>query len=141
MIRKFETNDLTDIMTLWLDSNLDTHIFIPSEYWLSNFYTVKSIIPSSETYVYEQNKTIAGFIGINNGIIEGLFVDSYMRSKGIGKELLNKAKDIHKNLTLSVYEKNKEAIRFYIRENFVIKQKQIDKNTGEYELLMIWNCT
>ncbi len=42
-------------------------------------------------------------------------------------------------LSLRVYEKNAEAIRFYTNNSFKIKTKELDENTGEYEYLMKWN--
>lgn len=69
----------------------------------------------------------------------GIFISSEMQSKGIGKQLLEKAKELYSNLTLTVYQKNMKAIKFYQREHFVIKQIQVDENTGEIENSMIWN--
>jgi putative acetyltransferase len=41
-------------------------------------------------------------------------------------------------LYLSVYKKNKRAVKFYQRESFKILSEKIDKNTGEAEFLMYW---
>lgn len=49
-----------------------------------------------------------GFIGLNGGHIEGLFVDRAARNLGIGKELLDFAKNNHARLTLNVYIKTPE---------------------------------
>lgn len=43
-----------------------------------------------------------------------------------------------KRLTLHVYQKNERALHFYLREGFQIEHEQTDENTGETELLMIW---
>lgn len=39
-----------------------------------------------------------------------------MQSKGIGKQLLNHAKEFRSKLKLSVYQENEKAIKFYLRE-------------------------
>lgn len=39
-----------------------------------------------------------------------------MQSKGIGKQLLNPAKEFRLKLKLSVYQENEKAIKFYLRE-------------------------
>ena len=54
------------------------------------------------------------------------------------KLLLDFAKSAKGQLTLSVYQKNVRAVKFYQRESFQIQHKNIDKNTGEKEYTMIW---
>ena len=75
---------------------------------------------------------------MDNGYIAGIFVSEQMRSTGIGKALLEKCKQIYEKLSLGVYEKNNRAVRFYLREGFVVETKQTDMNTGETEYFMTW---
>ena len=49
-------------------------------------------------------------------------------------------KEIKGKLTLSVYQKNVRAVKFYQRENFMIQSECIDENTGEVEYFMEWNA-
>lgn len=139
MIRKFERNDLPQVMELWLNSNLQAHDFISTNFWMDHFEMVQNILPDAEIYVDANDDQINGFIGIDNGFIAGLFVAKEMRSNGIGKQLLEKAKELYSELCLAAYEKNTKAVRFYQREQFSIKRKQTDEQTGETELLMQWN--
>ena len=60
-------------------------------------------------------------------------------SKGIGKQLLNHAKEFKSKLKLSVYQENEKAIKFYLREKFSIQSESVDDNTGEKEFIMVWN--
>ncbi|MDF2878564.1 MAG: acetyltransferase [Clostridia bacterium] len=76
---------------------------------------------------------------ISAGYIAGIFVSSDMQSKGMRKQLLEKVKALYSELSLAVYQKNIKAVKFYQREEFVIKQEQIDENTGEIEYLMVWH--
>ena len=138
MIRKFRENDLPSIMQIWIDSNVEVHSFIPKKYWMDNFEMVKDILPQAEIYVYENLGKISGFIGLNKDYIEGIFVEKNMRSKGIGKQLLNYVKKLKDEMHLSVYQKNYKAISFYQRENFVVQAESIDNDTNEKELLMSW---
>jgi putative acetyltransferase len=92
MIRKFETKDLLEVMELWLSTNILAHDFISRDYWVENFDMVKDILPDAEIYVYEIDDKIKAFIGIDKGYIAGIFVSNEMQSKGIGKQLLEKAK-------------------------------------------------
>ncbi len=138
MIRFYNKDDLCSIMDIWLDSNIKAHNFIAPIYWRNNFSMVKEMMPQARLYVYEHQKELAGFIGIMEDYIAGIFVSSNQQSKGIGQELLNYAKSDHKKLSLTVYKKNERAVTFYLREGFIIKNEQIDDATGETEFVMAW---
>ena len=92
----------------------------------------------SEVYVFEVDKMIQGFVGLNNEYIEGIFVSEEMQSCGIGKLLLNYIKDKKDRLQLNVYQKNAKANSFYQREGFIIQCKGLDEATGEKEYTMLW---
>lgn len=62
----------------------------------------------------EKDDDIRGFIGMMENYIAGIFVDEKFRSCGIGRELLDYAKSVKKELSLSVYKKNQAAARFYL---------------------------
>ena len=141
MIRKYVDGDIDAVMQIWLNTNIQAHSFISPDYWQSNFDTVKGMMPLAEVYVYEDDctKQIDGFIGLNDDYIEGIFVKETMQSKGIGKQLLNHAKEVKSTLKLSVYQKNEKAIKFYLREKFNVQSENVDANTGEKEFTMVWN--
>ncbi len=140
MIRKLQENDIDIVMKIWLDTNIKTHNYIDSSYWIKNYNYVKDAILNSEVYVYVDNSTLCGFIGLSNNTIEGIFVKSDMQSKGIGKMLLDYVKNLKDNLFLNVYQKNTYALKFYQREGFSIKSQQVDVSTNEIEYIMLWKC-
>ena len=127
-------------MQIWLYTNIRAHNFISSDYWQINFDMVREMLPDAEIYVHEDDctKQIDGFIGLNDDYIEGIFVKETMQSNGIGKQLLNHAKEFKSKLKLSVYQRNEKAIKFYLREKFSIQSESVDDNTGEKEFIMIW---
>lgn len=182
-ICKFHIEDLPQVMDLWLSMNIQTHTFIPSQYWLDNFDMVKEMLPQAQVYVYELDAKIVAFTGVitqtipdmpdipnrndtsdilgipdksnmqvisatpiisvipdtqYKGHVAGIFVSTQMQSKGIGKQLLETAKELYSELSLSVYIKNTKAIDFYKREQFIIENKQLDTNTNEIEYHMRW---
>lgn len=57
MIRKYVDGDIDAVMQIWLNTNIQTHSFISSDYWQSNFDTVKEMIPLAKIYVYGEEKT------------------------------------------------------------------------------------
>ena len=127
MIRKLQKADLNDVAYLWLDTNLKAHNFIAAEYWNTNFEFVKEMLPQAEVYVYENDKKI-----------QGIFVAVEMQSRGIGKLLLDYARDRKSKLLLKVYQKNTRAVRFYQREGFEIQSEGLDDDTDEKDYAMIW---
>ena len=138
MIRDFKEQDIDRIMELWLDTNISAHTFIGSNYWKSNYPTVKAMMPSATIYVYEENNIVQGFTGLMDDYIAGIFVSQQLQSKGIGKKLLDYVKDRKDVLSLNVYKENDRAIIFYSCKGFAISNEQIDENTGEIELNMRW---
>ncbi len=139
MIRKFKKNDINDVMQIWKNENIKAHKFISKEYWENNYSYVKEILPNSEIYVYVIEENIVGFIGLDQNYIEGIFIDTNNQCNGIGTSLLNKVKENRNILTLNVYKKNINAIKFYKKNGFIITSESIDKNTNEIEYTMTWN--
>lgn len=138
MIRKFKIDELNIVMEIWLETNIKAHDFIQKSYWHGNYEMVKEMMPNSTIFVYEDNDTIKGFVGLMENYIAGIFINTNSQSKGIGKALLDYIKEDHSELSLQVYKKNVRAVNFYLREDFVVSKEQIDKNTGEVEYIMNW---
>lgn len=138
MIRKLEKVDIDEVMNIWLETNISTHEFIDKNYWKYHYNDVRDGILNADTYVYEENNEIVGFIGLVDGYIAGIFVKKDMQGKGIGKNLINTVKEKYKELTLNVYEKNAKAIDFYKSIGFEIIKRGIDEQTKESELFMKW---
>lgn len=83
-------------------------------------------------------RRLAGFIGLTGDYIAGIFVEAEEQSRGVGKQLLARAKQDRKRLTLQVYEKNERAVHFYQREGFRVVYRDVDEGTGEAEYVMEW---
>lgn len=140
MIRQMTKDDLTAVMEIWLQTNIQAHDFISQEYWTSNEKMVREMIQEAEVYVYEDEltKQILGFIGLTENDIEGIFVREEMQSKGIGKQLLHYVQNMKTVLDLSAYKKNVRAIHFYQREGFSVEIDGVDARTGQEEYVMLW---
>ena len=112
MIRKLLNGDIDRVADIWLKTNLKAHYFISNQYWKSNYELVKEMMSQYEVYVFEADKMIQGFVGLNDKYIEGIFV--------------------------SDDQKNARAISFYQREAFIIQCEGLDEATGEKEYTMLW---
>lgn len=138
MITKFNNTDIEIIMDIWQNTNISAHNFISDKYWINMRSIVKEMLPMANIYVIKYDNSIVGFIGINQQHIEGIFIDQEYQSYGYGKQLLDFVKEINKELTLSVYEKNRRAYKFYAREGFTEIDRSVDGNNDELEINMIW---
>lgn len=139
MIRKFKTEELEQVMQLWLSANLQAHDFIAADYWHKNYAAVKEALPQAELYVYCENEQVLGFVGLQDNYLAGIFVAPAYQGKGIGKKLLAQAKKVRQTLKLHVYQKNVLARKFYARQGFTEISWQEDESTGETEFQLRWN--
>ena len=141
MIRKLQPADIPQVSKIWLSANLAAHPFIDASYWQSHMKMVKEnlVLADVSVYITEDQQQIVGFIGLEENYIAGIFVSAAYQSQGIGKQLLDDVKKSKKQLTLHVYQKNRQAIQFYLREGFQIQKEGMDLDTGEKEYTMVWN--
>ena len=138
MIRRMEPADTERVSEIWLEANREAHGFIPASYWEKNFQMVKEMLPLAEVYVWEDTGGIQGFVGLNGDYIEGIFVSGSRRSAGIGRQLVDHCKEIRSSLRLKVYEKNRMAAAFYLREGFQISRRSLDPDSDEVRLTLVW---
>lgn len=139
MIRKFQQGDLERVAEIWLEANIQAHNFISGRYWEGQLEMVKVMLPQAELFVAQGGDgEIQGFIGLNGDHVEGLFVRPPFQSRGLGRELLDRAKTARGRLTLNVYQKNERAAAFYRREGFRVREEGMDASTGEPEYGMVW---
>lgn len=125
------------IIDIWLAGSIEAHDFIEKSFWESKISDMRELyIPASETYIYEENKEVKAFISLNGETIAAIFVSPNCQGKGIGSQLIKKAKVVREKLNLTVYKNNKKAIEFYIKCGFKIVKEEIDQHTGHLELLM-----
>lgn len=139
MIRRLEDADLPSFLKIWLDGNLQAHPFVPAAYWESHLGFMREALPDAEVYVYVAKGEILAFAGLTGDYIAGLFVRRKNQSGGIGHALMEHLKQVRGKLSLSVYKKNRRAVRFYLKECFRIVEERTDAATEEEEYLMEWN--
>ena len=139
MIRRFENKDLDQVMSIWLQVNMESHSFIEADYWKNNYEMVREMIPKAEVLVSEENGQIRGFIGLIDTYIAGIFVRAAEQSKGVGTGMLHTVMKSRDNLRLNVYKKNMRAVSFYQHYGFQIKNQEIDESTSEEEYMMEWH--
>ncbi|NDO45920.1 GNAT family N-acetyltransferase [Clostridium sp. MD294] len=135
--KEFVYEHLEELAKIWLETNIQAHHFIVEQYWQSNIELVKKALPDAMIFC-QGEKDIKGFLGVSDGFIHGLFVKKEFQRMGIGKALIEEAKQYFDTLSLCVYTKNSNAVAFYQNMGFEIQKQSVQKETGEQEYSMIY---
>jgi putative acetyltransferase len=141
MIRKHKEQDLDQIINIWEKSSALAHPFLSSAFVekvksdMTNIY-----IPNSETWVYEIENSIVGFISMIENEIGGLFVLPNNHSKGIGSKLVDFIKKEHSELEVEVFDKNHIGRAFYDKYGFGKIQEYYHKESGNNVLRLKLKC-
>lgn len=131
MIREYRKSDDQAIIQIWFDASIISHNFIHKDFWVLEKKNVEEkYLPMAETFVKEVNGNVVGFISLIDNYIGALFISPEHQGKGIGTELINKAKSIRKELGVEVYKDNQKAYRFYEKCGFLFLDEKIQPETG-----------
>ncbi|PHM60236.1 N-acetyltransferase [Xenorhabdus ishibashii] len=137
MIRPFTKADMDTVLSIWLEASIKAHGFVGAEFWQSQVKNMRNIyIPTSEVYVYVQNSNIVGFYALHENNLAAVFVSPDKQGQGIGKALVDDAKNRRTELTLSVYRQNQASYEFYLSQGFYVVSEEIDEHTGCQEYFM-----
>ena len=60
MIRALQTEDISAVSAIWLNTNLSAHAFIPSQYWEGQLSEVTEALAQAEVYLCEREGAIQG---------------------------------------------------------------------------------
>ncbi len=140
IVRAFQSQDMEQVLDIWLEASIRAHDFMERGFWESKVSDMRNIyLPSGETHVYDEAGIIKGFITLCDDTLAAIFVSPRFHGKGIGKQLMAKAKNMRRKLNLSVYMENQKSVDFYQHCGFKIANNQIDQHTGHMELLMVFS--
>ena len=128
---------LSQLVTLWEASVRATHLFLSSE----EIDQIKTYVPQAleqvaHLVIAEEGDTLLGFMGVENGRLEMLFLSPDARGKGQGKCLLQYGIQTYGVRQLTVNEQNPQAVGFYEHLGFTCyKRTPCDEQGGPYPLL------
>ncbi len=127
MIRKYKENDREPVLDIWYLSSTLAHPFLASDFVEKVKQDMRDIyIPNSETWVYEENSQINGFIGMIGKEIGGLSVLPEQHSKGIGTKLVDHVGDVYEVPEVEVFKENKIGRAFYDKFGFEFVSEYFD---------------
>lgn len=136
---KERTPDLIrQLMKVWEKSVRETHLFLSD----AEIENIKQYVPDALKEVahlitaVDEDGNAAAFMGIEEDMLEMLFIAPERRGKGLGKALLCLGIDKYGVYKLTVNEQNPQAKDFYEHLGFkVYKRTDKDQQGGPYPLL------
>lgn len=131
-IRQYQAQDLNDLLSTWEKSSRLAHPFMAEDFFEKERYNIPNLyIPNTDTWVVTVNNKVIGFIALIGKEIGGLFVEPDFHGRGLGKKLVDKAKEIHGNLEVHVFKENAIGRNFYDRYGFEFADEKVWEETGD----------
>ena len=84
MIKELETEEINDVLAIWLRASVKAHSFVDNEFWESKMDVMRqTYIPSSKTYVFKENDIIKGFLSLQEETLAAMFVSPEFQGQGV----------------------------------------------------------
>lgn len=140
-IREAGPDDLAQIMSIWLESNLSSHAFIDALYWHKIYDSVRNLYRDTATvFVYEATGQISGFISIvNDTDIHGLHVNVKNDKQVIEDRLLRHCQELFACLNAKAYVNNQRYVDVLLKAGFYTVGDAVDEATGAELYNMAWS--
>lgn len=119
VIRPSRDDEGDRIVEIWRGAVDATHHFLKPEDRAAIDALVCELLPRAPLLVAcDQNDNPVGFMLIENGHMEALFVDPAARGMHIGSALVRHGLSLHPDMTVDVNEQNEQALGFYEHMGF-----------------------
>jgi len=140
MIRKYENIDSEKVVETWYQAFFLAHPFLAKDFVEKVKVDMRNIyLPNSETWVYEENEVVLGFVSMLDNEIGGLFIQPSHHGKGIGTQLVDYVHQFHEELEVEVFENNEIGIPFYNKYGFELLKSYEHEETRQIMLRMKHN--
>ena len=139
MIRKYQGKDIEELLDVWFLASSRAHPFLKDDFMEQERENIRNKwIPHSETWVYEHEGEVIGFISLIGIEVGAIFVAPNRHRQGFGRALMDHAKSIHKTLEVEVFKENKIGRRFFDRQGFIVIKELIHEETENKMIRMRW---
>lgn len=127
-----------ELLTVWEASVRATHLFLSD----AEILQIKEYVPQAlqgiaHLIVAEDDAgAVVGFMGIEDGRLEMLFLSPAARGQGLGRRLLEYGITRYGMRELTVNEQNPQAVGFYEHMGFATyRRTETDEQGGPYSIL------
>ena len=135
MIRKYEEKDIDELLDAWYSASKVAHPFLSEDFFDRERKNIRELyIPNVETWVYEKDSKVVGFISLMENEVGAIFLDPDLHGTGIGRALMEHAKSLRTFLELYVFKENKIGRNFYDKCGFIKMYEHPHEETGFMQL-------
>lgn len=118
-LRPSRPEDGPRVVEIWAAAVDATHDFLSPEDRAAIGAEVEGFLPYAPmTLAVDDRDRPLGFMLIDNGHMEALFIDPEHRGAGVGAIMIDYALAVHPSLTTDVNEQNAQAVGFYEHMGF-----------------------
>lgn len=135
MLRQFTDEDLNELLDVWYRASLVAHPFLSEEFLqVERRQIAEHWLPMAETTVFEDEGRVVGFLALIGSEVGAIFVDPDCQGRGVGRALMDSARDRRPFLELNVFEANSIGRRFYDAYGFEFVDRHMHDASGQPEL-------
>ena len=107
------------------------HDFLPDDFLEAERHAIREQwMPIAETIVHETDGRLDGFLSLIGDEVGAIFVDPVRQRSGIGRALMDAARERRSTLELDVFEANSIGRAFYDSYGFEVVGRHTDEATG-----------
>lgn len=137
-VKERDNHLLSALLTVWENSVRATHLFLSDE----EVNHIKEYVPQALAGVEhlivakKENDEPVAFMGVEDTLLEMLFLSPEERGKGLGKRLIEYGTKNYGIQEVTVNEQNPQAVGFYKHMGFeTYKRTENDEEGNPYPLL------
>ncbi|GAB1477315.1 hypothetical protein MASR2M70_21530 [Bacillota bacterium] len=140
-IRPANPDELSQIMAIWLESNMLTHPRIDSFYWHMIYDGIRSSLKdSAKVFVFMDDTQITGFVGLQDDAdIMALAVKPGMKNKEVRTQLIRHCQELLPSLSIKVFSENEEFVETLTNLSFYISEERVDTEANADRYTMTWS--
>ena len=145
IVRPFRDEDLEPVLALWHASRRRAHWDIPVHrgYTIDDDrgFMIEKMIPRNDLWVAERDGRPVGFMAVQPGWVNQLYVAVEAQRSGVGSALLEHAKSLMDDIRLHTFQNNAPARAFYAAHGFEeIAIGVSDPPEHEPDVLLRWTA-
>jgi putative acetyltransferase len=107
------------------------HPFLSQDFLDLERHNIPNVyLPKAETWVWEADGHVVGFISLLGNEVGAIFVDPEFHRSGIGRALMDRARAVRGALEVEVFERNLLARAFYAKQGFEFMHQKVHDQTG-----------
>jgi len=131
VIRKYQPTDCEDVLNVWARASALAHPFLSHGFLETERHNIPNVyLPRAETWVWEADGHVVGFISLLGNEVGAIFVDPKFHRRGIGRALMDRARALRGEVEVEVFEKNRLGRAFYANLGFEFMHRKVHDQTG-----------